>query len=138
MTFRPKHWTARLVDWVLGTIIGFVVVVMILLAFLFVAVHTARAQDISNYPSCHGFIEFKCCCTRNGCFEIPNDAAEFVGDDHWRIKATGEIVKRTGWSKNGKTYRCANERDENGFYTRVGDPTATTKCFWPVPAEAGV
>ena len=91
-----------------------------------------QAQETADFPGCHGFISHSCCCTSNGCFDIPNDDAEYIGGDEWFIRSRNEIVKRTGWSKNEKTWLCTNVF-ENGAFSRIGDPTAPVKCFWPVP-----
>lgn len=98
---------------------------MIALLFSLILAQTSLPE------SCHGFLSPACCCTANCCFVINYGDVEPLPDDQWRIKATGQVVKRTDWSKDGRYWRCACEQ-RNGAW--VVDLKDRTRCLYvPLP-----
>jgi hypothetical protein len=89
------------------------------------------AQD---YPNCSGWISQSCCCTNECCFEVEPGTVQALDVDlsEFRVVASGQIVKRTGWSKDGRFMRCACDRDDaTGKW--VKSPKANTRCIFPIP-----
>jgi hypothetical protein len=79
--------------------------------------------------NCRGFISTTCCCTNDCCWEIAASEAQPLSRDRWLIKATGQIVNRTGFSPDGKYYRCACDRDSTtGKWIR--HQGAQTRCLY--------
>jgi hypothetical protein len=90
------------------------------------------------------FVPVECCFTSRCCFEISEDDVDDLGygsTEHgitkqkitghlYRIKASGQIVARTGFSPDGKTHRCSCEHDGNSW---VKFPTANTRCLFTPP-----
>jgi len=89
-----------------------------------------------EYPNCRGFIDRGCCCTNNCCFEVPATEARPIDEDgaEWLMTSTGERVKRTAWSQDGKFYRCACEMRGGRYEISLKD---RTRCFYPAKRSAG-
>lgn len=86
-------------------------------------------MSVANAQSdnCRGFIDTKCCCSNRCCFEIKLSDVEPLGADNYKIKVSGQVIKRTGWSPDGRLYRCACDQ-VRGFW--VVHPTAKTHCLY--------
>lgn len=82
---------------------------------------------IQGDPYLRSFIPAECCVTHDCCFEIPAVDVQDMGQDQYKVLATGEIltVRR---SPDGKFYRCACNYD---FLTKryVTDLRARTRCL---------
>jgi len=87
----------------------------------------ALAQQ-DTHPNCAGWIDFSCCCTNNCCFEVQPGTVEQIDEDHWRIVASGQVLKRTGWSKDGRFMRCACDSIDGKWTVH---PAAFTRCIFP-------
>jgi hypothetical protein len=97
------------------------------LLFLLLSILTAAAQ-----ANCRGFISTNCCCSNACCWEISAAEVEPMPGDRWLIRSTGQVLRRTGFSPNGKYYRCACDRDQaTGSWIR--HQGATTRCIFPPP-----
>jgi hypothetical protein len=53
------------------------------------------------------FVPTECCFTSTCCWEIGEDEVEDMGNSRYRIKATGQVVVRRGYSPDGAFHRCA-------------------------------
>jgi hypothetical protein len=104
---------------------GAVAVVFMVVVFCLVMHGVALPQQ---NPNCEGWISHSCCCTNDCCFVVEPGTVEAVDQDHYRILATGQILKRTGWSKNGMFMRCACDQIEGKWTVHSG---AMTRCIFP-------
>jgi len=86
----------------------------------------ASAQE---YPNCRGFIEVNCCCSNSCCWEIGEHEVRSLPNDNWEIRSTGQVVKRTDYSPDGRYYRCACDYDgKTGRWNR--HQGANTRCLY--------
>lgn len=96
----------------------------------------AAASYAQDFPNCTEFgltIPSACCCTNDCCREAKAGEFQHVGDDLYRSAATGQTVKRTGWSPDGRTIKCACDLI-NGQWTK--HPKANVRClFVPLPSS---
>jgi hypothetical protein len=107
--------------------LAFVIVILLLLY------KAARGQD---FPNCTEFgfqISTSCCCSAGCCKEAKEGEVVHVEGDLYRIVPSGQIIKRTGWSPDGRTIRCACDLIENKWTVH---PTAFTRCLYmPMPSS---
>jgi hypothetical protein len=89
-----------------------------------------------EYAHIQTWMDISCCWSNNCCKKVPASALEPVPtepgekfSDHWTVKATGQVRKRTGWSQDGQTWRCTCDHI-NGQW--VSHPKANTRCIFPV------
>jgi hypothetical protein len=87
------------------------------------------------------FADRSCCWTNRCCYEIGAHDVEDLGGgvkvtDTWgetrtghgyRIKASGQVVVRTGFSPDGKYHRCACDPVSDGWKVWPG---ANTRCLF--------
>lgn len=107
--------------------------IIALAAFILLAAWTlsnAKAQEAGDFPNCAGWIPHQCSCTSNSCYRARPGEVEDLGNGSFRITATGEIIKRTEWSQDGRFMLCAFKRDENGTRWLTG-PGQPIKCVFP-------
>lgn len=101
---------------------------------LFLTTVTASAQE-NPFPNCQEFgvqIPGACCCTNDCCREAEPNEFLHLGDDQYRSRVTGQVVRRTGWSADGRTIKCACDLID-GKWTK--HPKADVRClFMPMPA----
>ena len=90
----------------------------------------AKAQEAGDYPGCSGWIPHQCSCTSHSCYEASPGEVIDLGDGSFRVTATGEIINRTDWSRDGRFMLCAYQRDINlqRWATGPGNPI---KCIFP-------
>lgn len=109
------------------------VIAVFALIFAFLYVMKAVAQD---FPNCTEFgfqISAACCCSAGCCKEAKEGEVVHVEGDLYRIVPSGQIIKRTGWSPDGRTIRCACDLIENKWTVH---PTAFTRCLYmPMPSS---
>jgi hypothetical protein len=107
------------------------VVIAAALAVLFCL---SRAALPYPFPNCTEFgfeIQRSCCCTNDCCRETEPGEVVHVEGDTYRIVPSGQLIRRTGWSPDGRTIRCACDMIE-GNWTR--HPKALTRCLYmPMP-----
>ena len=74
------------------------------------------------------FIPAECCVTHDCCFEIQATDVVDVGEDRYRVRATGEVLTISKRSPDGRFYRCACNYN---FLTNqyVTDLKAKTRCL---------
>jgi len=53
------------------------------------------------------FVEVSCCWTNQCCFEIDERDVVDLGNNAFRIVASGQVVTRKGYSPDGGYHRCA-------------------------------
>jgi hypothetical protein len=51
------------------------------------------------------------------------------GEDRWQVRSTGQVLKRTDWSPDGRFYRCACDYD-GGERHWVKHQGANTRCLF--------
>ncbi len=111
----------------------------ILLAF-FVALAvagTAFSQTHQGYhsnPWLLSWIPATCCVTNDCCWEITESEVRPVDGEHWEVLATSQVVRRTGWTPDGKFYRCACDLAGNKWIKHQG---ANTRCIFVPLRSAG-
>lgn len=105
------------------------------LTALFLCLIGARAQD---FPNCTEFgvnIPVICCCSNNCCEEAKAGEFRHEGGDNYRSVVTGQAVKRSGWSADGRTIKCACDFDMK-TKAWVKHPKAFIRCLWlPMPSS---
>jgi hypothetical protein len=74
-----------------------------------------------------------CCRTNNCCRKVHEGALIQLPDNQVRVVTTGQILPRTGWSKDGQTWRCTCDWNDATKHWDV-HPHANTRCVFPVPA----
>lgn len=107
---------------------GALAVAMMVCAFLFVLRGVALPQD---FPNCTEFgvqIPNACCCTNNCCGEAKEGEIVHFSGDEYRVVATGQILKRTGWSPDGRFIKCACDLIEGKWTVH---PRAFVRCIYP-------
>ena len=107
--------------------IGTVLFVLVV-AFLMLASPQARGEQHSN-PWLLSWIPTYCCVTNDCCREVTERDVTSLPDDYWRINASGQVLKRTGPTPDGKWYRCACDYDTTQGKWIV-HPTAHTRCIF--------
>jgi hypothetical protein len=81
------------------------------------------------------FIPVTCCVTNRCCWQIGERELTPLADDRWLVNSTGQVVPRTGWSPDGRFYRCACDYDPSqGAWIR--HQGAHTRCIF-VPMRIG-
>jgi len=95
-------------------------------AVTFALLYPVKGQQHSN-PWLMTWINHGCCVTSDCCFEITEQDVQSLGNLAWRIKASGQVLPQTGFSPDGRWYRCACD-SINGKW--VVHPTALTRCLY--------
>jgi hypothetical protein len=106
--------------------------------YLIVAIGVALVLVASAYADqdyLSSWIPAKCCVTNECCYEIQERELQPLPNDNWLVRSTGQVVKRTGWSPDGKFYRCACDLDVN-TQKWVKHDKAFTRCIF-VPMRLG-
>jgi hypothetical protein len=87
------------------------------------------ASDPQAYAAFYGsFVPTACCFTSQCCYEIDDDDVEDLGSNSFRIKASGQIVERKGYSPDGKYHRCSCDYHDTGWWKIW--PGANTRCLF--------
>ena len=74
------------------------------------------------------FAPLSCCWSNQCCWPIEARDVQDLGDATYRILASGQIMKRTGYSPDGRYHRCACDLQPNGSW-KVW-PGAYTRCLF--------
>lgn len=86
-----------------------------------------------EYKAIQSWISPTCCWTNRCCFKVAASAISAIPSvpfkDEWRVEATGQILKRTGWSRDGQTWRCTCDPVGSTWVAHV---KANTRCIFPV------
>jgi hypothetical protein len=93
------------------------------------SIDSARGDDRHSNPWLLSWIPATCCVTNDCCWEVQERELVSLPDDEWRVRSTGQVRKRTGWSPDGKFYRCACDYDQpsNSWVKHQG---ANTRCIF--------
>lgn len=77
------------------------------------------------------WIPIQCCRGNRCCFKVNMSALTPQPFDSWKVNASGQVLKRTGWTQDGQAWRCACDLQTNG--TWLPHLTANTRCVFPIP-----
>lgn len=108
-----------------------------------VAVHSAAAQSVDaelipptpeEAADIAKWIPTNCCWTNGCCRKVTDGALTPLGSSQYRIVASGQVVTRNGWSRDGNNWRCTCDQDGSGKW--VVHLKANTRCLFPA-APAG-
>jgi hypothetical protein len=103
---------------------------------LAVAAGVALAGEYHSNPWLLSWIPATCCVTNDCCWEVSERELRSLPDDEWEVRSTGQVRKRTGWSPDGKFYRCACDYDNVDKHW-VKHQGANTRCiFVPMRSAA--
>jgi hypothetical protein len=75
------------------------------------------------------FVDPSCCRTSSCCWEISEDDVVDLGYNKFRIKASGQVVERKGYSPDGKYHRCACDYSADTGQWHIW-PGANTRCLF--------
>jgi len=107
--------------------------VFLLALALFVAAMWASPANSHHTPH-HtwllSWIPHSCCVTNDCCHEVPERDVTSLPNDNWKINVTGQVLRRTANSPDGKYYRCYCDYDPAAGKWVV-HPTANTRCIFP-------
>lgn len=81
-----------------------------------------EAEDIKRW------IPAQCCRTNDCCRKVHESALIGLPDNQVRVRTTGQVLKRTGWSQDQNTWRCTCDLIEGKW---VVHPNANTRCVFP-------
>jgi hypothetical protein len=113
---------------------------MIAVALLLFAYSAARGESLHEYSAgmipptpaeeadIAEWVPIQCCRSNGCCFKVPASALHPLSRDEYRVNATGQIIRRTGWSRDGQTWRCACDDTGKGWKVHM---TANTRCIFP-------
>jgi hypothetical protein len=114
---------------------GAVAVIGMVGLFLLVLHRVALPQTTPNcdeFKDDVGRISTACCCSNNCCSPAKESEFQHIEGDSYRVVATGQIVKRTGWS-HGATIKCACDQIA-GIWTK--HDRAFVRCLYlPFPGS---
>ena len=97
----------------------------------------AKAEDVlepptpQEYADIQKWIPSSCCWTNNCCMKTNASALTPLDRDRYIVNATHQEIVRSGWSRDGKTWRCTCDL-VNGKY--VVSLYAKTYCIFPAPS----
>lgn len=103
--------------------------VMVAALIMLTVTGIAVAEDHHPNPWLLSWIPATCCVTNDCCWEISERELRPLPNDEWQVVSTGQVRKRTGWSPDGKFYRCACDYDQAGRHW-VRHQGANTRCLF--------
>jgi hypothetical protein len=118
-----------------------IIIFLLLLVLLVVTATYAADEEVDavlvpptpeEYADIQKWISSTCCWTNNCCRKVKPSALTPLGDDHWRVEATGQISRRTGWSQDGNTWRCTCDYSGSPIGRWIVHLKANTRCIFPV------
>lgn len=125
-----------------AVLVGVTVLVRLLawpVAFAFTAwllIGFARGDDTlieptpEEYADIQKWIPQSCCWTQNCCKKVDASALIPLSRDEYRVAATGQVIGRHAWSRDGQTWRCTCDQIEGKWVVSV---KARTHCIFPTP-----
>lgn len=69
-----------------------------------------------------------CCVTQNCCFKVDSKDMTALPDGFFRVVASGQVVARTGYSRDGHFWRCACDQINGKWTVHL---KANTRCIFP-------
>jgi hypothetical protein len=97
-----------------------------ILAAPFLTVCAFGADPPAEFYS--SFMPMTCCFTNSCCYPIEPHEVVDLGDGYYRVVASGQVVRRSGFSPDGRYHRCACDEIGRGRW-RV-HPQANTRCLY--------
>lgn len=70
-----------------------------------------------------------CCRTNNCCMKVHESALIALPNNQIRVRSTGQVLGRTGWSQDKNTWRCTCDWNPATSHWDV-HPGATTRCVF--------
>jgi hypothetical protein len=130
---RRRPGTARLAEQSPMPMIrlGFVLAIFVALA----AAGSAFAEGYHSNPWLLSWIPSSCCVTNDCCWEVSERELRPLEGDRWEVLATTQVLPRTGWTPDGKFYRCACDLAEGKWVKHQG---ANTRCVFVPLRSAGL
>lgn len=146
--------SGRLMIWVVGSFLGALIVLSqaldaakkllpakFVLPFLLVAAWVSVAGAAEPRPHSNPWllewIPSTCCVTNDCCWQISENEVRPQPADEWLVISTGQTLKRTDWSPDGKFYRCACDYDTSARRW-IRHQGAHTRCiFVPMRSALG-
>lgn len=109
-----------------------IMVGLILLAALTLGCVAVWAEELTpptpeEALSIQSWIPARCCRTNNCCMKVSEDALIALPDNQVRVRTTGQILPRTGWSQDKNTWRCTCDWLDGKW---VVHPNANTRCVF--------
>jgi hypothetical protein len=101
-----------------------------------VSIDSARGDDTLIEPTPQEYLDIQkwipstCCWTNNCCKKVKASALVSLSRDDYRVVATGQEIKRTGWSQDGQTWRSTCDHIGGKWVVSV---KANTRCIFPTP-----
>lgn len=80
-----------------------------------------EAEDIKTWIPAH------CCRTNNCCMKVHESALISLPNNEIKVRSTGQVLKRTGWSQDKNTWRCTCDYMDGKW---VVHPAANTRCVF--------
>ena len=100
-----------------------------LLIYLSLVSSTGLNLANSNYEFYSTFVPRHCCFTNDCCYPVKENDLEDLGNGQYKIKSSGQIVARTGYSPDGQYHRCSCDWNSNtGTWDKT--PEAHTRCLF--------
>ena len=87
----------------------------------------AEAEDIKTW------IPATCCRTNNCCMKVHESALIALPENKVRVRSTGQVLPRTGWSQDKNTWRCTCDWNPSTQHWDV-HPGANTRCVFDIPS----
>lgn len=120
----------------LALLLRWLAVPLIICALLLVGIACVGAEELieptpQEAADIATWIPSQCCRTNNCCRKVPESALIQLPNNDVRVVTTGQVLKRTGWSQDGQTWRCTCDPIDGKW---VVHPNANTRCVFPVPA----
>lgn len=108
-------------------------VAMLALAFL---IHAAKAEELipptaEEAADIATWIPQACCRTNSCCMKVHESALIALPNNQIRVRTTGQVLGRTGWSQDKNTWRCTCDNIDGKW---VVHEHANTRCVFDHPA----
>jgi hypothetical protein len=108
-------------------ILGAIAAYALLVGILFSPV-VGQEGDAAYQAFYSSFVPQSCCWTNKCCYEIKAEEVVDLGNDEYRVVASGQVVKRKGFSPDGRFHRCSCDYVSPGNW-RIW-PGADTRCLF--------
>ena len=103
------------------------ILIATLVSLVLIVTPTYSTEATKEYLST--FIPKDCCYTNDCCWSIKETEVTDLGNNLYRINATGQQLKASGFSPDGLFYRCACDYNPtNGTWNK--HQNANTRCLF--------
>lgn len=114
-------------------------IAMIAVAMLLYAYSAARAEELieptaEEAADIATWIPQVCCRTNNCCRKVHESALIALPNNQVKVRTTGQVLPRTGWSQDKNTWRCTCDWNPDTQHWDV-HPGANTRCVFDHPAS---